>query len=264
MKLLTPPKVYPPIGRCIYCGGVNDDLRREHIVPFGLAGNLILPKASCRACEAITGSIERACLRGMLGNFRIRQGFPTRRKKERPSSLSMEILGANGKVTNQNVPVKEFPRLLYICRQPPAGILVGRAPSNEWIPDPCIIVHGADAEKAFGKSWNFGQYRHSDLCLMLAKIAHSYAVAELGLAELEKYNLPLRKLILEKAASTGHYVGGQPTKDPPAEPGLLHKLQIERGDLHGIQFVLVHIRLFAHLGAPQYHVVVGERPLNAV
>jgi HNH endonuclease len=109
MRLTSPPKVYPSVGRCIYCGAVNSDLRREHIIPFGLGGNLVLPRASCRACEALTGKIEQACLRGILGHFRIRHGFPTRRKKERPSTLPVQLVSANGDITIQQVPIKEYP-----------------------------------------------------------------------------------------------------------------------------------------------------------
>ncbi len=36
-----------PIGRCIYCGG-RKGLLDEHIIPYGLGGNLVLPEASCK------------------------------------------------------------------------------------------------------------------------------------------------------------------------------------------------------------------------
>jgi hypothetical protein len=58
-------------------------------------------------------------------------------------------------------------------------------------------------------------------------------------------------------------VGGQPKTDPPSEEGLLHKLQVETGDLNSRKFLLVHIRLFAHFGAPLYHVVVGEKRFSS-
>lgn len=263
MKVLTPGKVYPPVGRCIYCGVENGDLRREHIVPFGLAGNLVLPQASCANCAAITGKIERACLRRILGNFRIRYGFPTRHKKERPRTLRIESPGNGGKVTLEDVPVQAYPRYIVLFRQKLPGILVNRPASNEFDPDPFIFVDPADEEKLFSRSARWGTYRNADFCLMLAKIAHAYAVADLGFVELDKYNLPLPRLILDNAEATNHYVGGQPKRDPPPDLGILHQLQVERGDLNGRQFVVVHIRLFAHFGAPLYHVVVGERPSNS-
>ncbi len=70
-------KVYSAIGRCIYCGAENVTLTDEHIIPFGLGGNWILPKSSCKACATITGQFEQFCLRSMLGNTRIRLNLPT-------------------------------------------------------------------------------------------------------------------------------------------------------------------------------------------
>jgi 5-methylcytosine-specific restriction endonuclease McrA len=35
------------IGVCIYCRDAASDLSDEHIVPYALNGNWILPKASC-------------------------------------------------------------------------------------------------------------------------------------------------------------------------------------------------------------------------
>jgi len=66
----------------------SNKLNDEHIIPFGLAGNAyVLKKASCTSCGSITGKVEQACLRRMLGPFRIRVGSPTRNPKERPEKI---------------------------------------------------------------------------------------------------------------------------------------------------------------------------------
>ena len=55
-------KVYQPVWRCIYCGAAptrKGALGKEHIIPQGLGGTLILPRASCRSCEDITKRIEK-------------------------------------------------------------------------------------------------------------------------------------------------------------------------------------------------------------
>src|SRR3712207_705268 len=46
------------VGCCIYCGATNE-LTDEHVIPLALAGNIIVPDASCRACAAITSDFER-------------------------------------------------------------------------------------------------------------------------------------------------------------------------------------------------------------
>ena len=70
---------YPPAGRCIYCGSAGPDLRREHALAFALGDDYgVLPTASCRCCEKITGGLEQTCLRTMFGPARAHLGFPTR------------------------------------------------------------------------------------------------------------------------------------------------------------------------------------------
>lgn len=55
---------YAPVGRCIYCGGTSYSeahpgrrLGDEHIIPLQLRGTLVLPEASCKACEVITSRL---------------------------------------------------------------------------------------------------------------------------------------------------------------------------------------------------------------
>jgi hypothetical protein len=85
------PKRYAAVDQCIYCGDRLGKLGDEHIVPYALARNsLVLPAASCRQCETITGRIEQTCLRRTLGNIRLRFGAPTRNKKDRKPTLRLQ------------------------------------------------------------------------------------------------------------------------------------------------------------------------------
>jgi hypothetical protein len=90
------PTVYAPVDRCIYCGSKgspSERLSKEHIVPYGLAGNwMILPQASCELCRRITGEVERFCQREMLGAARIRMKLPTRHPKARDSTLPLDLI----------------------------------------------------------------------------------------------------------------------------------------------------------------------------
>jgi hypothetical protein len=53
-----------PVGVCIYCGS-GDNLTDEHVLPFGLGGNLVLPKASRKRYAAITPAFEGRVQRGL-------------------------------------------------------------------------------------------------------------------------------------------------------------------------------------------------------
>jgi hypothetical protein len=67
-------KTFDPVNLCIYCGRSDGLLTREHILPIGLGGGLILPAASCRACQDITKNIETKCQRGNLLPYSFNRG----------------------------------------------------------------------------------------------------------------------------------------------------------------------------------------------
>jgi hypothetical protein len=66
--------VYKPVWYCIYCSdgviknATKRSLGKEHIIPLGLGGNQILPRASCKNCGRITGMVEETCQHMMLGS----------------------------------------------------------------------------------------------------------------------------------------------------------------------------------------------------
>ncbi|MFQ5853427.1 MAG: hypothetical protein ACE5JU_22945 [Candidatus Binatia bacterium] len=84
--------VYPPVGRCIYCPA-TDDLRREHIIPFGLDGTAVLPAASCSTCARITGAFEAQVLRGPMRAVRILRRLRSRsRHAGAPGTQQLKIV----------------------------------------------------------------------------------------------------------------------------------------------------------------------------
>jgi hypothetical protein len=93
-------KVYPPVGRCIYCFSSDCDLGDEHIIPQALGGNIILQRACCPACEKIIGAaLEHRLMhktKGMFAALRLRHGYKSKRPKERPKSLPFTIIGKDG------------------------------------------------------------------------------------------------------------------------------------------------------------------------
>ena len=95
------------IGRCIYCGTADDGLSREHVIPFSLGGNVILGKASCNKCSAITRDFEQTVTRTQFGNVRMQLGFPSRKSKERPGTIEF-IIGRDSH-TNKAIPRDRLP-----------------------------------------------------------------------------------------------------------------------------------------------------------
>jgi hypothetical protein len=111
---------YAPIGKCIYCGDTKD-LRKEHILPFGLGGSAVLPRSTCGSCAKITGQVEQKVLRGPLWGLRIYRGLKSRTKhKKAPKCYPLKIV-KNGSEQIVQLPISKFPILLYFpIFEPPA------------------------------------------------------------------------------------------------------------------------------------------------
>lgn len=113
---------YAPIGRCIYCGD-TEDLRKEHILPFGLGGSTVLPESTCRECAKITGQVEQKVLRGPMWGLRIYRGLKSRTKhKKAPKRYYLKIT-KNGAEQSVELPINEFPILLHFPIFEPGGWL---------------------------------------------------------------------------------------------------------------------------------------------
>lgn len=261
VRVVTPPRTYLPVGRCIYCGTTEGPLDREHIVPFGLGGNLVLPASSCRACSGTTSAFEMSCLRAYLGKFRLRFGFPSRKGKFRPEDSIFKTTDGFGNQGHFALPPEKSPRILTFFRLQTAGLLSGVPASSSFEPEPVVIYHGDD-RWAFETTWDVGEYTHADFCRLLAKIGHSYAIGDQGYDVVSQYEMLLPDLILGRRSDFGNLIGGYPA-DPPAEKSQAFELQVVRGEQGGFEFILVDVRLFGFMGTPKYHVVVGRRLLAA-
>lgn len=264
-----PPKPQKTLGVCIYCGDTND-LTDEHVVPFGLAKNsLVLPKASCKACAALTSLVEMGFLREGLGILREKFGAPTRRGKRRTGLASRWLVErAEDGVITPNGQLSEFRirDLPAMCMMPvlnPAREVVAPGHRNGWTGQFWIWREDVNLPAALrpGKALHIGKINPAQFARLLAKIAHGVAVAELGLNAFRPF---LRDVILKDDVDPFQYVGGAGIPDP-AE-GVLHAweqgfAEAEHAGKSDARYVIVLIRLFACLGAPQYLVVAGDQEL---
>jgi hypothetical protein len=108
-----------------------------------------------------------------------------------------------------------------------------------------------------GHGFKIGSFNATAFCRMLAKIAHGFASAELGLCNFEPL---LPDLILGRTTKFHHLIGG-PGRIADADTNGGHRLRLEvmRSAVDGKHYHAVNIQLFAPLGAPEYYVLVGER-----
>ena len=69
------PRVFKPANRCIYCEEGKPPITREHVMPRGLGGGIIYPKASCEECRKVIHEVETYCLRGPFLSHRLELGL---------------------------------------------------------------------------------------------------------------------------------------------------------------------------------------------
>src|ERR1044071_7473115 len=70
------PTVFGPLNKCVYCGAEPPTpLTKEHVLPQGLGGGIILLKSSCDPCRKITQKFEETTLRKMYLPYRFRAGL---------------------------------------------------------------------------------------------------------------------------------------------------------------------------------------------
>lgn len=272
-KASLPTKAYGPVGRCIYCGATEWSAQQprklgdEHIVPEGLGGGLVLPEASCKTCEAVTSAVELEWLRGAYYTARVQKGLGKKRKRP-PRFLPLQV-NRDGKTVWESISLEKYPAMIVTLLFDEPEILSGCIPAEK------VLSGGV----AIGTLPTFGQLlkpyldqgavtfappRSSatsvHLGRMLAKIAHSFAVAELGITGFTPFLLDIILGIDTRHLS--HYVGG--TRDLPAASDKGYEIKLTTVESIGIPpYLVVKIRLLSDVsGMPEYWVVVGERRSN--
>ncbi len=256
------------MGQCIYCGS-KDGLTREHVIPYSAGGRWVLPDASCRDCSAVTGAFEGEVSRTILGPLRMLYNMPTRRPKDRPNHLPLKVKYPNS--TDWEIAYVDrsiCPFLVGLPLYPMPDALTGAltegnrdaATSNIWIRGGGFW-RDRDAQlqwlcNALGASEVMPDATvHTEpFCLTLAKIAHSFAVAELGVGAVEPF---LTDMIRHRDLSNrAEFIGGGGGNEPPSND--LHELAFDTAVSSKSNVIAVRIRLLGVLGTPTYHVAVGR------
>ncbi len=259
----------PPVGKCIYCGA-SSNLTDEHIVPYSLNGNTVLPKSSCKRCAKITSKFERHVARHMFGVFRIKRDYQTNRPKDRPTHLPIDYVTREGERKSKLLAVEDYPETYLVPWYAKPGILTGASPSdgNPGMSVATVMNHDEmeRAELAIGEQGISILCSHTfewgPFSLTLAKIAHAFVVAAVGT---EGYIPLLPDLIRGEAGFLSHYVGGYGTAGTESAGGpifLRHHLSIQCvpiGDFPNIEsYLVVHIALVGGASMPTYQVVAGK------
>ncbi|MFZ3328156.1 MAG: hypothetical protein WA231_20725 [Methylocella sp.] len=232
---------YAPARVCIYCGAKRYSIDRvklgeEHIVPYCINGDHVLPLASCKKCERITGGLEQQ-LFGAHGHFRAaRSALSAKSRRGRPAKAFQTIpliTIESGQTVHLNMPRNYAPHYLFDVEID--------APPNSAVIRPLGMPIGAPGIKL------------SNFFRLPAKIAHSFATAELGVGAFRPL---LLDYIKDQQANDVPWrlIGGAPWKEPSNKD---YEISWREQTVQGIKHVVVEMRLLARLNYPKFIVIAG-------
>jgi hypothetical protein len=255
-------RTYNPVGSCIYCLKVEPPLGAEHIIPYGLAGQDVLPKASCHRCGTITSKAELHCLRKIFMPVRFHTGAQSR--KGLPATLPVTV-EANGLTKLRELSATEHPGYLFsfAFEQPyildglePLGVKRGgRISIRALNPD-----NDQRLNKLAGKVTLPAGFDAVTFARMIAKIGYAYAVAERGLSTFSP--LVVDPILTEEPEDIWYVVGGRTTALPGPN---MHRLELDEREIITPAFVrkkllIASVQLFASYDMPAHQVIVGTLP----
>lgn len=177
----------------------------------------------------------------------------TRRPRERPKTLPVIVKTKEGAEEWRQLPIEDLPfylRMWHLTKPPILegvetldGAMLGHPYwTDYWSPDAVHKLSKDDMKL-------LTHFSPDQLCLMLGKIGHSFAVAELGYT----FSPLLSGFIREGSALIGSYIGG--CGSPPYKPGRLNHIAIRKRE---DSYISVEIQLFSFLNTPTYEIIVGK------
>ncbi|MFA5452999.1 MAG: HNH endonuclease [Candidatus Methanomethylophilaceae archaeon] len=253
------------IGKCIYCGS-EEELKTEHIVPYGLGGKSILKKASCENCAKVTSQIEMDVLRVHFGNYRTSMDFPSRRKKEKSTTTPITVETADGNLEEIQLNISESPNFLIIIEYDEPGIYTGRIDTGMRVTATRLIGNKEKFEKLMSdlsennvKSIAISSTFTNSYARMIAKIAYCYAVGIYSLDNIEQ-NFVLPYIMDKNLSGLGRFVGC-PKEAAITSSGTGHSFRC-KVEPEGL--IRSRLKLFDYVDAPEYEIFVGTLKKEAI
>lgn len=193
-------------------------------------------------------------LKGTFLPCRTLMRLDTRRPMDRPKALPLfdSSVDPPRKVM---VDMGDYPSILVMPRFDAPTIVPPDPKAELWF---CFL--GGDISLLTKKyrlaRWSPAILHRPAYLRFLAKIAHAFATAELGLGSFEPL---LLDCILGASLSNGSPLIGGCLDKAPGDPSCLHWLRVEPYAFGGDHYVAVRMRLFAGIDeAPEYLIVAGR------
>lgn len=248
--------VFPSYGKCIYCG-MDNPATDEHIIPFGLSGDMILKKASCPDCARITSKIEQDILRGPFLGVRLFRRLKSRNGHKKTKFQVPVRLLKNDVWQDVLLAVDDAPNMVPFPNFRPPRAITGAPESEEHLVGRYDILFGKSPHEVckeqgalkieFNSSINLNSFAR-----FIAKIGYSYGCA-LGVMNDLEMPQEIVQAIFQTDNSIEKWVGG--CSGPTANPGHLYQLNLHYDFERRI--AAVEVQIFADSETPSYLVVLG-------
>lgn len=269
----------PSPGKCIYCRHTPihpDKLTNEHVVPFAIGANsIIFLNASCEGCARTIQPYEQEVLLKQLGNFRRQIDAPSRTKpKKRPTHANVSFKEVDDQgcdmrhLGQRSIPVGDLPLVLSLWQLPEPRIVRPDASPGDDTGQPWYHCDDKEAVQKLCRSvaeetnskkvaMEIGVVNRSHFLRFLAKTAHAYAVAELGL---DSFEPTLIDIILNRKHDISKFVGGYYGPRPPgSSPENIVNAHIGQAvDGPGKGLIAAALQFYPLLHSPIYSVIVGK------
>ena len=252
----------PRIGKCIYCGASEYQpnsrrpLAEEHPVSEGIGSRYSLDEASCEQCEIRINKFETPVLQKMFHGARERLGIRRKKRKRKQQNYLVSAIVA-GKETKVTLSLSDHPTMLCLPTFGAAGIICGRPADMSGIASMWGIALAPHDEMIRRGHLQFSSpvIDTVHFCQYIAKMAHGFAVGELGLSGFTSVLFP--KILNDTNVWDDRFlfVGGDYREIAPSDAQ--HELGWGIFDSGGTNYLVVFVRIFSNLGAPWFHAVVG-------
>ena len=260
---------FSPVGTCIYCGAnayssLRARLGAEHVIPESLGGKLLLNEASCENCERLINRFETFCAKHVFENLRYALGVTGKKGSVRRSKRRMTDTVAfwrQGKGELAEISIKSMPqRIVVPLPQVPGVMHPHRSRASAVLRYALYEFYSKDGLQEFCKLHNAEDVvirsngvKIEPFMRLIAKIAHSYAVARLGLGGFD----PLLKdfILGNNQFDASYLIGASRIQWSSPDRHYIH-LGLEKHRNH--RFWVCRVQLFADFGLPEYIVFVGQ------
>lgn len=248
--------VFLPYGKCIYCGMKNPSTD-EHIIPFGLSGDMILKNASCTSCAKITSKIEQDILRGPFLGVRLFRRLKSRNGHKKTKIQVLVRMLKNDFWQDVLLAVEDAPNIIPFPNFMPPRIITGATESEQHLIGKYDILFGKSPLEVCKEQGASSIEVKSSINLnsfsrFIAKIGYSYGCALGVMKDLENPQ-EIVEAIFRTDNSIEKWVGG--CSGPTTTPGHLYHLNLHYDFERRI--AAVEVQIFADSETPSYLVVLG-------